>query len=60
MGPFCGKNQGVKVVGCFRGGAVALRFNRILNATLSEEISTTGVIQGNLELPLPPYSFDSH
>ena len=36
-------------------------FNRILNTTLSEEkVSTTGVTQGNLELPLPPNSLDSH
>ena len=28
---------------------------------LSEEkVSTTGVTQGNLELPLPPNSLDSH
>ena len=26
----------------------------ILNVTLSEEVSTTGVTEGNLELPLPP------
>ena len=29
-------------------------FDSILNATLFEEVSTTGVTQGNLELPLPP------
>ena len=33
-------------------------FDEILNATLSEEVSTTGATQGNLELPLPPNSFD--
>ena len=35
-------------------------FNGILNVTLSEEVSTTGVTQGNLELSLPPDSLDSH
>ena len=35
-------------------------FDGILNVTLSEEVSTTGVTQGNLELPLPPDSLDSH
>ena len=36
-------------------------FDRILNTTLSEEnVSTTGVIQENLELPLTPNSLDSH
>ena len=29
-------------------------------STLSEEVSTTGVTQGNLELLLPPNSPDSH
>ena len=32
----------------------------ILNATLSEKVSTTGVAQENLELPLLPNSLDSH
>ena len=33
----------------------------LLNATLSDEkVSTTGVTQENLELPLPSYSLDSH
>ena len=32
----------------------------IPNATLSEKVSTTGVIQENLELPLLPNSLDSH
>ena len=31
-------------------------FDGILNVTLSEEVSTTGVTQGNLKLPLPPDS----
>ena len=36
-------------------------FDRILNATLSEEkVSTTMVTQRDLELPLPPNSLDSH
>ena len=36
-------------------------FDGILNVTLSEEkVSTTGITQKNLELPLPPNSLDSH
>ena len=35
-------------------------FDGILNVTPSEEVSTTGVIQGNLELLLRPNSPDSH
>ena len=35
-------------------------FDRILNATLPERFSTTGVIQENLKLPLLPNSLDSH
>ena len=35
-------------------------FGGILNATLSEKVSTTGVTQENLELPLLPNSLDSH
>ena len=34
-------------------------FDGILNATLSEKVSTTGVTQENLELPLLPNSLDS-
>ena len=46
---------------CLRRGAVSLMFHRIINATLSEEkVSTTVVTKGNLELPLPPNSIDSH
>ena len=60
MGPFCGNSQRVRAVGCFRGGAVSLMFDRILNETLSEEVSTTKVTEGNLELPLSPKSLDSH
>ena len=53
VGPFCGNSQRVKAVGCFHGGAVSLMFDKILNATLSEEkVSTTRVTQGNLELLL--------
>ena len=59
--PFCGNSQRVKAVGRFRRGAVSLMFDRILNATLSEEkVSTTRVTEGNLELPLSPNSLDSH
>ena len=61
MRPFCGNSQGVKTVGCFHVGAVSLMFDRILNATLSEEkVSTTRVKEGNLELPLSPNSLDLH
>ena len=35
-------------------------FHGILNATLSEKVFTTGVIQENFELPLLPNSLDSH
>ena len=39
---------------------MSLMFDKILNATLSEEkVSTTRVTQGNLELPLPPNSLDT-
>ena len=56
---FCENSQRVKAVGCFRIGAPLLMFDRILNATLSdEEVTTTVVTQENLELP--PNSLDSH
>ena len=35
-------------------------FDGILSLTLSEEVSTTRVTQGNLEIPLLPGSVDSH
>ena len=35
-------------------------FDGILNVTLSEEVSTIGITQENLKLPLPPVSLDSH
>ena len=35
-------------------------FGGILNATLSEKVSTTGATHKNLELPLLPNSLDSH
>ena len=60
MGSSCENSQRVSTVGCFRGGAVLLIFDRILNVTLSEEVSTTVVKKDNLELPLPPNSFDLH
>ena len=50
----------VKAVGCFCWGAPSLMFDGILNTTLSEKASTTGVTQENLELPLLPNSLDSH
>ena len=55
---FCVSKQHVKPVGCFRTGAPSFMFDRILNVTLSEEVSTTVVTQGNLKLPLPPDSLD--
>ena len=58
MNLFCVNKQRVKPVGCFRTGAPSLMFDGILNVTLSEEVSTTGVTQGNLKLPLPPDSLD--
>ena len=47
-------------VDCFCRGASLLIFDGILNVTLSEELFTTGVTQGNLKLSLPPNSLDSH
>ena len=36
-------------------------FDGVLNATMSKgQVSTTVVTQGNLEIPLPPISVDSH
>ena len=35
-------------------------FYGILNATLSDKVSTNGTAQKNLELSLPPHSLDSH
>ena len=55
---FCVNKQRVKPVGCFCTVAPSLMFDGILNVTLSEEVSTTGVTQGNLELPLPPDFLD--
>ena len=57
---FCVNKQGVKPIGCFRTAVPSLMFDGILNVTLSEESFTTGVTQGNLELPLLPDSLDSH
>ena len=37
-----------------------LMLDRVLNATLSEKVSTTRVTEWNLELPLSPSSLDSH
>ena len=58
MDLFCVNKQRVKPIGCFRTAAPSLMFDGILNVTLSQEVSTTGVTQGNLELPLPPDSLD--
>ena len=57
---FRGNIQHVKLVGCFCSGAPSLMFDGILNVTLSEEVSTIGITQENLKLPLPPVSLDSH
>ena len=57
---FCGNSLCVKAIGCFRRGAPSLMFDGILNVSLSEEVSTTGVTQGNLKLILRPNSLDSH
>ena len=43
-----------------QGSCFWLFFDGVLNATLSEKVSTTGVTQENLELRLPPKSLDSH
>ena len=50
----------VKAVDCFCRGAPSLMFDGILDASLSEKDSTTGVTLENLELHLPPHSLDSH
>ena len=41
-------------------GSSATDVDWVLNATLSEKVSTTGVTQENPELSLPPHSLDSH
>ena len=58
MNLFCVNKQRVKPVGCFRTGAPSLMFDGILNVTLSEEVSTTVVAQGNLALPMSPDFLD--
>ena len=55
---FCVNKQRVKPVGCFRTGAPSVMLDGILNETLPQEVSTTGVTEGNLKLPLPPDSLD--
>ena len=54
---FCRNSQRIKAVDCFQRGAPSL-FHRVLNATLYEEVPTTAVRQGNLELLLPSNSLD--
>ena len=44
----------------FLQGSPSLMFGGILNATLSEKVSTTGATHKNLELALLPNSLDSH
>ena len=46
--------------GRFCRGAPSLMFGGILNATLSEKVSTTGATHKNLEFPLLPNPLDSH
>ena len=48
----------VKAVGCFCRGASSMMFGGILNATLSEKVSTTGATHKNLEFPPLPNSLD--
>ena len=50
----------VKAVDCFCRGAPSMTFAGILNATLSEKVSTTGATHKNLEFPLLPNSLDSN
>ena len=57
---FWGNSLHVKAIGCFCRGAPSLMFDGILNVTLSEEVSTTGVTLGNLKLLLHYNSPDSH
>ena len=54
------REQSTCSVDCFRRGASLLIFDRILNMILLEDLFTTWVTQGNLELLLPPNSLDSH
>ena len=56
---FCGNSERVKPVDCFRRGAPSLIIDGFLNVTLCEEVSSTGVTQGNLKLLLPADSLDS-
>ena len=58
MDLFCVNKQSVKSIGYFHTGVPSLMFDGILNVTLSEEVFTSEVTQGNLELPLPPDSLD--
>ena len=55
---FCGNSRGAKAVGCFLQRSSIGMFDRILNATLSEKVSTTWVSLP-LEVFLPPNSPDS-
>ena len=60
-GAFWGGSQRVKIIACFRRGTSLLLFGKVLSAALSKvEVSNTCVTQGNVELPLPPISLDSH
>ena len=59
MAPFL-REQSTCSVDRFHRGTLLLIFDGILNVILLEEIFATGVTQGNLELPLPSNSLDSH
>ena len=57
---YCGNKLRAKLVRCFRTRAPSLMIGGILNVTLSEKVSITGVTQEDLELPLLPDSLDSY
>ena len=58
---FCGNSLCAKAACYFCRGAPSLMFDGIINVNLSEEkVSTTGVIQGDLELLLRLNSPGSH
>ena len=43
----------VKTDGCFYTGTLSMMFDEILNGTLSEKVSTTGITQENPEILQP-------
>ena len=54
---FC-NSQRLEAIGCFLREALLLMFDRILNVTQFEEVSTSGVRERNLGLALPPNFLD--